>query len=96
MSKNVTIKPAKKQNAKQINGKKTEKTEKSVSSSCVSAKYWAIKPLLLLLRCLSEKNYVVKQELNKSLAMKRFSQAADRQLNITTLMRKNKYKSAID
>lgn len=70
MSKNVTIKPAKKQNANKMQ-KKNEKTEKSVSSSCVSAKYWAIKPLLLLLRCLSEKNYVVKQELNKSLAMKR-------------------------
>lgn len=53
--------------------KKTEKAWKSVSSSCVSAKYWPIKPLLLLLRWLSEKNYVVMKELNKLLAIKKLS-----------------------
>lgn len=58
MSQNVTIKAEKKQDAKKKAGKK----EKRVSSSCVSARHWPIKPLLLLLRCLSEKNSVVMKE----------------------------------
>lgn len=57
MSENVTIKAEKKQDAKKKGGER-KKTEECVSSSRVPAKQRPIKSLLLLLRCLSEKNSV--------------------------------------
>lgn len=63
MSENVTIKAEKKQDAKKKGKKRKEDREICPPPpSCVSAKHWAIKPLLLLLRCLSEKNSAVMKE----------------------------------
>lgn len=49
----------------QRRGKRTEELN---SSSCMSARDWPIKLLLLLLRCLSEKNNVVMKEHKKTIS----------------------------